>query len=220
VPTTGQLAEPPGAPAPRGVGSSLWPAARLRATASRGGSGRSCPSPPLQVFTGAMCVYPLLQAANLRSTIDLDALPPGMDGMAALQEVRAWRAAGGPPLRPGCCHLGPQPASHWLAQLKGVRLGLARPAARACRPGLREGSRPSPACTPTSRPPPAAATAPALALPCRPRRFWSAYAPASRATCWSCRWTPRWAALPPCHPATLPPCQRDRASYSSHAALA
>ena len=38
-----------------------------------------------------MDVYALLQAANLRSTIDIEALEPGMAGMAVLLEVgRMW----------------------------------------------------------------------------------------------------------------------------------
>jgi hypothetical protein len=38
-------------------------------------------------------VYALLQAANLRSTIDVEALEPGMAGMQVLMEVSRARGS-------------------------------------------------------------------------------------------------------------------------------
>lgn len=74
------------------------------------------PAASLQAFSGVSSVYALLQAANLRSTIDVEALEPGMAGMQVLMEVRGagaqqgctcsgpmmWKGAAGPFSRLGC----------------------------------------------------------------------------------------------------------------------
>jgi hypothetical protein len=54
---------------------------------------RPAPAAALQAFSGASSVYALLQAANLRSTIDVEALEPGMAGMQVLMEVSRARGS-------------------------------------------------------------------------------------------------------------------------------
>jgi hypothetical protein len=188
-----------------------WRARRWQPAAARRAPPPPRPAPhPPQELSGAMCVYPLLQAANLRSTIDLGALPPGMDGMSVLMEVRHRLRPARPPARLGCwlgCWLAGRllPAA-WLT--RGVHACVRALSSLLGGPGPRVGGaasplgcslRPAALMMCLARGPGLLAVAASHArLPllrpaatCRRRPCLSASAPASRATCWSCRWTHR-----------------------------